>query len=85
MLKRLLAVVIIALLTPLPTVWLLWQYGEWLFARFQDIGLEADSAGVSAMIFVGLVGMAAGFGAITYLVLEGEKLWGWIKTGAYHA
>ena len=85
MLKRLLAVIIVALLAPLPTVWLLYNYGEWLFARFQDIGLVEGAAGVGATVFVGIAAMVLIGGAFVYFAVEGDKVWGWIKTGKFHA
>lgn len=85
MLKRLLAVIIAALLAPVPTVWVLYQYGEWLFARFQDIGLNETASGLAAMLFVCLASIVLIAAIFGYLIFNDKKAWNWIKTGEYRA
>ena len=85
MLKRVLAIAVAALVAPVPTVWLFVKYGEWLYARFLDIGLPDDGAQFVTGFVIVIFAMGSLMVLVGKAVLKADKIGHWIKTGKFHA
>lgn len=85
MLARILLAAVLVIVAPVPTVWLFYQYGEWLFYRFQDIGIEENGAGFLVFFCLVIAAMILIAGISVALLEKGEQLVKWFKTGQFHA
>jgi len=85
MVKRILLAAILALIAPVPTAWVFYQYGEWLFTRFQDIGFPEYGAGFLTFFSMVILGMILIAGIAVMGSSYEKQITCWFKTGRFHA